>query len=47
MVTLPTEASLNYSLVSSLLEKGMTCERYGAHARTSKKKFSRLRALHW
>ena len=27
MVTLPTEASLDYSLVSSLLEKGMTCAR--------------------
>ncbi|MGR8998086.1 MAG: pyruvate kinase [Gammaproteobacteria bacterium] len=27
MVTLPTEASWDYSLVSSLLEKGMTCAR--------------------
>ncbi|MDD1614626.1 MAG: pyruvate kinase, partial [Methylococcaceae bacterium] len=27
MVTLPTEASLDYLLVSSLLEKGMTCAR--------------------
>jgi pyruvate kinase len=27
MVTLPAEASLDYSLVSSLLEKGMTCAR--------------------
>jgi len=27
MVTLPTEASRDYSLVSSLLEKGMTCAR--------------------
>ena len=27
MVTLPTEAALDYSLVSSLLEKGMACAR--------------------
>lgn len=27
MVTLPTEASWNYALISSLLEKGMTCAR--------------------